>query len=119
MKINLHITTHNVYNPIISAFIAYICFFFFCCFVLFCLVLLVPLLCINHFESLFYTQVASVLRMQKWFDLHSEKKEEEPEEKTWSLRKSKRKAGAKNKIANHLVVNDHPSMTGCRKKYYN
>lgn len=78
-------------------------FIFLFSFVLFCFVLLVSLLCINHFESLFYTQVASVLRMQKCFDLHSNSTRKMATTKTTE----KRKSGKKNKIANHLVVNDH------------
>lgn len=65
-------------------------FIFLFSFVLFCFVLLVSLLCINHFESLFSVQVASVLRMQECFDLHSKKESKESERekeiaKRWSL----------------------------------
>lgn len=53
----------RLYPLLLRLFVCLFAFFV----VLFCFVLLVSLLCINHFESLFYTQVASVLRMQKWF----------------------------------------------------
>lgn len=88
VKINLHITTHimciiRLYPLLLRLFVSIFSSFV----VLFCFVLLVSVLCINHFESLFYTQVASVLRMQECFDLSIPTN---GRKKTWTQRKSGR-----------------------------